>query len=80
VTSRGVNQELESLVGISHDWKADLLALVPVPLVDLAFAETQFLGDVAYEVSLPLCVLLELVCKDSQLVLVLTLATLDISS
>jgi hypothetical protein len=50
-----------------------------VPLVDLAHAESEFLGDVEYKVSLPLGILFELVFENPQLLLVLALATLDVA-
>ena len=50
-----------SLHGALNNGKADLLALIPMPLVHLAHSESEFPGDVVDEVSLPLGILLKLV-------------------
>jgi len=50
-----------------------------MPLVNLALAKTEFARDSADVVALPVGVLDELVLKDTQLVLILSLAALNIS-
>ena len=65
---------------IGHDSHTLLLALVPVPLVDLTLSELEALRDAADEVAGPVGVLQELVLQDLQLLLVFPLPPLDVSS
>lgn len=65
---------------IGHDGHALLLALVPVPLVDLALPELEALRDPADELAGPVGVLQELVLQDLQLLLVFPLPPLDVPS
>ena len=57
-----------------------LLSLVPEPLVRLALAEAESLGDDANLVARPVRVLLKLVLQDRQLLLVLSLSSLNVAS
>lgn len=57
-----------------------LLALVPMPLVDLALAEPQALRDALDEVASPVRALQVLVFEHLELLLVLTLATLNVAT
>lgn len=61
------------------DRHALFLPLVPVPLVDLALAEAEFLGNASDVLARPVRILFEFILKNLQLLLILSLATLDVA-
>jgi hypothetical protein len=56
------------------------LPLVPVPLVDLALAETELLGDATAILAGPVWILFEFILKNLQLLLILSLTALDVAA
>jgi len=51
-----------------------------VPLVDLALAEPELLGNVSYVLAGPVGILFEFIFKNLQLLLILSLTTLDVAA
>jgi len=56
------------------------LPLVPVPLVDLALAEAELLGDATAILAGPVRILFEFILKNLQILLVLSLTALDVAA
>ena len=56
------------------------LPLVPVPLIDLALAEAELLGNASNVLAGPVWILFEFILKNLQLLLILSLTTLDVAA
>jgi hypothetical protein len=62
------------------DRHALFLPLVPVPLVDLALAEAELVGNASDVLAGPVWILFEFILKNLQLLLILSLTTLDVAA
>ena len=62
------------------DRHALFLSLIPVPLVDLALAEAELLGNASDVLAGPVWILFEFILKNLQLFLILSLTTLDVAT